>query len=220
MVTPELSVIGYPPEDLVMKPFFQREAEEAVHSLAKLTAGDKPAMLVGSCWVIGGALYNVVLLLDGGEIADIIKKYQLPNYGVFDEKRVFKAAKAPQDPIEFRGYKLGVMVCEDMWFAESAAHAKVMGADILLVPTCSPIEADKHSERLKNARSRVAETVLPLVFLNQMSGQDELVFEGASYVLDSSGATQVQMKAWAEHELMTVWQKSDAGCACITVPLR
>lgn len=216
MVTPELSVIGYPPEDLVMKPFFQREAEKAVHDLAKLTAGDKPAMLVGSCWVMHDELYNVVLLLDGGEIKDIIIKYQLPNYGVFDEKRVFKAARAPQDPIEFRGLKLGVMVCEDMWFAESAAHAKVMGADLLLVPTCSPFAEDKHSERLDHARRRVNETGLPLVFVNQLGGQDELVFEGASYVLDKNGAMQLQMKAWSEDEFMTTWRKSDGGCECIT----
>ncbi len=217
MVTPELSVIGYPPEDLVMKPFFQREAEKAVHALAKLTAGEgSPAMLVGSCWVIDGALYNVVLLLDGGEITATIIKYQLPNYGVFDEKRVFKAATTLQDPIDFRGLKLGVMICEDMWFAESAAHAKVKGADMLLVPTCSPYESDKHNERLKHAKNRVLETGLPLVFVNQMSGQDELVFEGASYVLDQSGAVEVQMKAWSEQEYLTKWQKGPEGCRCIT----
>ncbi len=215
MVTPELSVIGYPPEDLVMKPFFQREALSAVEGLAKLTLGDKPAMLVGSCWVLDGELYNVVLLLDGGEIIDIVVKFQLPNYGVFDEKRVFKAAESPQDPIDFRGMKLGVMVCEDMWFADSAAHAKAMGADVLVVPTCSPFQADKHRERLEQSKARVAETGLPLIFINQISGQDELVFEGASYVLDKNGAMQLQMKAWSEDEYLTTWQKSDGGCACI-----
>ena len=216
MVTPELSVIGYPPEDLVMKPFFQRQAKKAVEGLAKLTQGGKPAMLVGSCWVIDGELYNVVLLLDGGEIKDIIIKYQLPNYGVFDEMRVFKAADSPQDPIEFRGLKLGVMVCEDMWFADSAAHAKARGADVLIVPTCSPFEIDKHSERLDHAKRRVAETGLPLMFVNQISGQDELVFEGASYVLNEDGAMLLQMKAWTEHEYLTSWVKSPNGWKCET----
>lgn len=216
MVTPELSVIGYPPEDLVMKPFFQREAMKAVEGLAGLTVGDKPAMLVGSCWVIDGELYNVVLLLDGGEIKDIIIKYQLPNYGVFDEKRVFKAAGSPQDPIEFRGIKLGVMVCEDMWFADSAAHAKAMGADVLVVPTCSPFELDKHSERLDHAKRRVTETGLPLMFVNQICGQDELVFEGASYVLDKSGAVQLQLKAWAEQDMLTTWLSQEQSWKCTT----
>lgn len=216
MVTPELSVIGYPPEDLVMKPFFQREAMAAVEALALLTKGDAPAMIVGSCWVDGDRLYNVALLLDDGEIQRGIKKYQLPNYGVFDEVRVFEPAEELQDPIEFKGVKLGIMVCEDMWFPDSAAHAAAKGADILLVPTCSPFEADKHSERLHHARSRVSETGLPLVFINQISGQDELVFEGASYVMDASGDVQSQMKAWEEDEYLSSWRKTKAGWQCET----
>ena len=117
VVFPELCVVGYPPEDLVLRPSVQEACEAAVHGLAALTADGGPALLVGSPWRDGGKLYNAALLLDGGAIAAIRFKHELPNYGVFDEKRVFSAGPLP-GPVPFRGVRLGVMVCEDMWLPD------------------------------------------------------------------------------------------------------
>lgn len=216
VLTPELSLTGYPLEDLVLKPFFVRRAMEMVETLAALTKGTgKPGLIVGAPWYEGKALHNAVFLLEDGEIKAIRFKRELPNYGVFDEKRVF----APGDttaPIEFRGVSLGVLICEDMWFPNCAETLKAQGAEILLVPTCSPFELDKHPERKVHARNRVDETGLPLVFCNEICGQDELVFEGASFVMNANGDVPVQMDAWVEQELMTVWNRTGDIFECVT----
>lgn len=198
MITPELSLIGYPAEDLVLKPSLETACRAALDDLAALTVGEgKPGMIVGMPFREDGKLYNASILLDDGLIKDVRFKHDLPNYGVFDEKRVFTAGPPPK-PMDFRGIKLGTMICEDMWFPASTKCLAENGADILLVPTCSPFEADKHPERMVHAMARVHETGLPLVFCNQMSGQDEVVFEGASFVLNGDGSQPVQMAAWQE----------------------
>jgi len=209
VVTPELSIVGYPPEDLVLKPFFIRRVEAAVGRLVEATAGDgKPGLIVGVPWWDGDILRNASLLLEKGEIKAVRYKNKLPNYGVFDEKRVFTEAPPPL-PMDFRGFKLGVMVCEDMWFPDAAKNLAENGADILLVPTCSPYDYRKMDERLMVARERVSETSLPLVFCNQIGGQDELVFEGASFVLQANGDLANQMTAWSEDCLLTKWVPED-----------
>ena len=119
MVCSELVVSGYPPEDLVLKPFFLDQVERGVRALAAATADGGPALLVGAPWRSEGTAYNAALLLDGGAVAAVRQKYDLPNYGVFDEKRVFKAGPLP-GPVNFRGVRLGIMVCEDMWTSEVA----------------------------------------------------------------------------------------------------
>ncbi|TNE60666.1 MAG: NAD+ synthase [Alphaproteobacteria bacterium] len=216
VLTPELSVSGYPPEDLVLKPYFVRTVAQAIEALADITSDDgAPGLIVGAPWVQEGRLYNAALLLDGGRIAAVRLKHELPNYGVFDEKRVFDAGPLPQ-PIEFRGVKLGVMICEDMWFPSVANHLADRGAEILLVPTCSPYEQDKAPERQKHARARVKDTGLPLVFCNQVCGQDELVFDGASYVMAADGKVPVQMDAWREQGLLTRWSRGDDWFVCDT----
>ncbi|NVJ98117.1 MAG: NAD+ synthase [Alphaproteobacteria bacterium] len=216
VLTPELSVSGYPLEDLVLKPFFVRSAMRAVEDLANLTMGEgNPGLIVGSPWFDGDTLHNAVFLLEGGEIADIRYKHDLPNYGVFDEKRVF-AAGALAGPMDFRGFKLGVMICEDMWYPAVTGSLKAQGADILLVPTCSPFELDKHPERQVHARNRVDEAGLPLVFCNQICGQDELVFEGGSFVMAADGNVPVQMDFWKENELLTNWRREGTALVCET----
>ncbi len=216
VLTPELSVTGYPLEDLVLKPDFVRSAMKAVESLAEITGGaNSPGLMVGSPWKAGEQLFNAVLLLEDGEITEIRFKHNLPNYGVFDEKRVFDQGPLPQ-PMPFRGFSLGVMICEDMWYPEVSASLASHQADILLVLTCSPFELEKHGERQVNARLRVAENGLPLVFCNQICGQDELVFDGASYVLGADGQTAVQLAAWEEAEQLTVWTRTSAGLICET----
>ncbi|MEX0298774.1 MAG: NAD+ synthase [Kordiimonas sp.] len=216
VLTPELSIAGYPLEDLVLKAGFVKEAMAAAEALAEITSGeDEPGLIVGCPWQEDGKLYNASLLLDDGEIKEVRFKHDLPNYGVFDEKRVFDAGPAPL-PMSFRGFSLGVMVCEDMWFEACAASLKAAGANILLVPTCSPYEDEKHDERQAHAAARVGQSGLPLVFCNQMSGQDELVFDGASFIMDADGSVPVQMVEWAESELLTDWQNTSGKLICQT----
>ncbi|WP_417451699.1 NAD+ synthase [Kordiimonas sp.] len=211
VLTPELSLTGYPLEDLVLKPFFVRMAREVLEDLAAVTKGaGKPGLIVGAPWYAGKALHNAIFLLEDGAVKAVRYKQELPNYGVFDEKRVFVPGSAPE-VIDFRGHKLGVLICEDMWFPGVAGALKAQGAEILLVPTCSPFELDKHPERQVHARNRIDETGLALVFCNEICGQDELVFDGASFVMNPDGNVPVQMDAWREAELLTVWQGAGTG---------
>ena len=186
MVCPELVVTGYPPEDLVLKPFFLDVVEQAVRDLAAETADGGPALLVGAPWRDGGRCYNAALLLDGGTVAATRFKVDLPNYGVFDEKRVFVPGPLP-GPINVRGVRLGVPICEDMWSADVIETLAESGAEILVVPNGSPFEVGKHDQRVQLAVQRVTESGLPLLYVNQVGGQDELVFDGQSFALDARG---------------------------------
>lgn len=197
LMTSELYLCAYPPEDLVLKPSFQDNLRASVEELAAETADGGPAILLGTPWREEGKLYNAVLLLDGGLITAKIFKHDLPNYGPFDEKRVFAAAPLPE-PVLFRGVKLGVLICEDMWTPDAAARLNEQGADILLIPNGSPFEVGKTEKRHNLAADRVEETGLPLVYLNQVGGQDELVFDGASFVLNGKGELIAGLRAWEE----------------------
>src|ERR1700751_526146 len=182
VVFPELFISGYPPEDLVLKPAFQTACRLAVEALARETASAGPALLLGSPWLEGGKLYNAVALLDGGSIAALRYKVDLPNYGVFDEKRVFVPGPMP-GPIVFNGVRIGIPICEDIWGAEVVECVAEPGGEFLLTPNGSPYWRDKTARRLNIAVSRVVEAGLPLVYLNQLGGQDGLVFYGAPFVL-------------------------------------
>ncbi len=212
VVCGELAVAGYPPEDLVLKGSFQDHIESAVSTLAKDTADGGPALLVGAPWRQGGGLYNAAILLDRGGIAGIRLKHALPNYGVFDEKRVFAAGPLP-DPIPFRGARLGVMVCEDMWGPHVTRHLRERGADILVVLNGSPFEIDKTGVRYELAAGRVAESGIPLVYVNLVGGQDELVFDGASFVLDGQGRLCDRAPAWRASVTATRWRSTSRGLA-------
>ncbi len=210
VVCTELVLIGYPPEDLVLKPALQDRAEEAIAALAERTGDGGPAMLVGAPLREDGKLYNALYLLAEGRIAATRAKHDLPNYGVFDEKRVF-AAGPPPGPIAFRGVRLGVIVCEDMWTGEVTECLEESGAEILVVSNASPFEIDKPDSRLNFAVARVTESGLPLVYVNQVGGQDELVFDGASFVLDSGRELRAQAVSWREQVLLTRWRRGDDG---------
>ncbi|MEE8172347.1 MAG: NAD+ synthase, partial [Alphaproteobacteria bacterium] len=206
----ELVVSGYPPEDLILKPMFQAAAEAAVRELATETGDGGPAILLGAPWREEGQLYNAALLLDAGEVAARRYKYVLPNYGVFDEVRVFARGPLP-GPIAFRNLRLGVMICEDMWVDEVSECLMESGADILLVINGSPYERDKTDVRLNSAVARVTETGLPLIYLNQVGGQDELVFDGASFVLGADRSLRAQAAMFAEDMLITRWSAGGDG---------
>ena len=206
----ELFITAYPPEDLVLKPALQDDARAAVEELARDTADGGPAVLIGAPWNEAGKLTNAMLLLDGGKVAGITRKVDLPNYGVFDEKRVFVPGPPPA-PLSARGVKLGVPICEDIWQPGVCAGLRDGGAEILAVPNGSPFEAGKEDVRLELARSRVHETGLPLIYLNQLGGQDELVFDGASFVLNSDGAVALALPGWEEKLVISEWVREGRG---------
>ncbi|HKQ45807.1 MAG TPA: NAD+ synthase [Rhizomicrobium sp.] len=210
----ELFIVGYSPEDLVLKPALQEDARAAVEELARDTQDGGPAILMGAPWVEDGKLYNAMLLLDGGKVADKSFKADLPNYGVFDEKRVFAAGPAPR-PLRVRGVPLGVPICEDIWKQEVCAALATSGAEILCVPNGSPFEAGKEDVRLALAASRVKETGLPLIYLNQLGGQDEVVYDGASFVLNADGRIVLALPGWEERVTLSEWQRgADGKWAC------
>ena len=210
VVFPELSVCGYPPEDLVLKPFFLDRVQAAVAELAAATGDGGPAILIGAPWREGGKTHNAALLLDGGKVASVRFKHDLPNYGPFDEKRVFSAGPVP-GPVNFRGVRLGVMVCEDMWTPDVAETLAETGAELLIVPNGSPFEVDKQDRRLQLAIARVTETGLPLLYVNQVGGQDELVFDGMSFALDARSALVAQFPGFVEHVGLTHWTRDGGG---------
>ncbi|HEX3672976.1 MAG TPA: NAD+ synthase [Rhizomicrobium sp.] len=210
---PELYVVGYPPEDLVLKPALQDDAREAVEKFAADTADGGPAVLVGAPWVEGGKLYNACLYLDGGTVAGHTFKSDLPNYGVFDEKRVFAAGPLP-GPLNIRGLRIGVPICEDIWTPDVVECLSETGGEILLVPNGSPFEAGKEDQRLNLIVARVKESGLPLIYLNQVGGQDELVFDGASLVANADGSLAWALPAWEERIAITDWTRSEAGWVC------
>ena len=210
LVCPELSVPGYPPEDLVLKPAFVAACRTAVEALAAETADGGPALVVGSPWreeADGHARpVNAAVLLDGGQVQTHRAKHELPNYSVFDEKRVFQKGPLP-GPVNFRGVRLGLMVCEDMWTPDVSECLAESGAEILVVPNGSPYEMDKVDVRVQLAVRRVTETGLPLVYVNQVGGQDELVFDGGSFVLDAECNLQVQLAMFEPLVVTTRWER-------------
>lgn len=197
VVFPELAICGYPPEDLVLKPFFMRQVEKHVNALIAESKNFSAAALIPCPWIIGGKIRNAAHLAENGKILATIAKKHLPNYGVFDEQRIFSSAAAP-DPVEFRGTKLGIMICEDMWETDVAAHLKKEGADILIVPNASPYDSEKTDIRMDHAAARVRETGLPMIYVNQVGGQDELVFDGGSFVLNESADVILQGDTFEE----------------------
>src|SRR5947209_16633675 len=182
LLCPELQLTGYPPEDLVLKPEFVRRAMECAEALVDATAEPWRAMLIGTVIYEAGANYNAMVLAEGGRVIGRTFKHELPNYGTFDEKRIFTPGPLPQ-PLEFRGIKLGVPICEDMWLEPVCANLAELGAEFFLVPHGSPYELDKNQIRERLSRASTTSTGLPLVFLNRVGGQVELAFDGSSLIL-------------------------------------
>ncbi len=220
VVFPELFLAGYPPEDLVLKPAFQASCRAAIEALAA-ESGEGPGLLIGAPWVEDGKLHNSVLLLDGGVIAAVRHKVDLPNYGVFDEKRVFTPGPLP-GPMPFRGVRLGVPICEDIWGADVVECLAETGAEILVVPNGSPYRRSVYDERDNVAVARVVESGLPLIYVNQVGGQDELVFDGGSFVLNADRYPAVQFPTFEPRMRVTRWRRLESGWRCteVAVPAR
>jgi NAD+ synthase len=219
----ELFIAGYPPEDLVLKPAFQAACRAAIEALARDTSDGGPAMLIGTPWVEDGKLYNAYALLAGGRIDAIRFKVNLPNYGVFDEKRVFASGPVP-GPVSFRGVRLGLPICEDTWtdwgdYENVVECLAETGAELLLVPNGSPYWRDKIDVRLNVSVARVTEAALPLIYVNQVGGQDELVFDGASFALNADRSVAFQLPAFREMVVTTHWSRIDDGWRCAPGPI-
>lgn len=211
LVLPELYIVGYTPEDLVLKPAVQRDCRRAVEQLAAETADGGPAVLIGTPWLDDdGALRNAVALLDGGAVAALRFKADLPNYSVFDEKRVFAPGPLPQ-PVTFRGIRLGLPVCEDIWKPEVVEHLSETGAEMLVVINGSPYRWTVTGERLDIATARVVESGLPMIYLNTVGGQDELVFDGASFGLNPDRELACRLPAFRETMALVTLAEGEDG---------
>ncbi len=217
LVLSELFVAGYPPEDLVLKPAFQDACRVAVEALARDTADGGPGLIVGSPWPEGGRVYNAVALLDGGRIEGLRFKVELPNYGVFDELRVFAAGPLP-GPVGFRGMRLGLPICEDIWFEQVSECLAETGAEMLIVPNGSPYAQGKEGVRQQVALARVVETGLPLIYVNQCGGQDELVFDGGSFGLHADRSLAFQMAQFEPGMAVTTWKMDGGAWRCVEGP--
>ena len=191
LVLPELFILGYPAEDLVLKASAVELSMAAIETLAAETKS-APAVLIGSPWAADGKLHNSALLLHDGAIAHRYDKRELPNYGVFDEVRVFDPGTGPARAIDFNGVRIGIAICEDIWFERVPQDLKDDGAQVLIVPNASPWRRTVQVER-HTTFSSWRKNGLPYLFVNQVGGQDELVFDGSSYAVDIDGT---------EHQLL------------------
>jgi len=216
VVFSELVLVGYPPEDLVLRPSFVQAAAAALRELQHETAAGGPGLVVTLPWAQDGHVFNAVALVADGR-AELRFKRELPNYGVFDEKRVFTPGPLP-DPVDFRGARLGLPVCEDVWYPECAAHLAAAGAQLLLVPNGSPFEVEKFHQRLELARERVTESGLALAYVNQVGGQDELVFDGGSFVMNPGGTLAHVLPCWSEALVLTSWDCHNGRYAAMGSP--
>ena len=223
LALPELFLSGYPPEDLVLRPAFQAACRAKIEELARETADGGPALLIGTPWLEEGKLYNAYCLLDRGVIAAVRQKVNLPNYGVFDERRLF-AAGPPPGPVNFRGVRLGLPICEDIW-TEWGDYEDVVeclcetGAELMIVPNGSPYSRDKDELRLNIAVARVTESGVPLIYVNQIGGQDELVFDGASFALHADHTLAFQLPAFREIVKTVQWERAGNSWRCVDGPV-
>ena len=223
LALPELFLSGYPPEDLVLKPAFQAACRAKIEELARETADGGPALLIGTPWLEEGKLYNAYCLLDRGVIAAVRLKVNLPNYGVFDERRLF-AAGPPPGPVNFRGVRLGLPICEDIWtewgdYEDVVECLAETGAELVIVPNGSPYSRDKEELRLNIAVARVTESGVPLIYVNQIGGQDELVFDGASFALHADRTLAFQLPAFREIVKTVQWERAGNSWRCVNGPV-
>ncbi|MBN9242727.1 MAG: NAD+ synthase [Mesorhizobium sp.] len=211
----ELFLAGYPPEDLVLKPAFLKACEKAAEDFARDTADGGPGFIVGTPLKRKSGTHNSVVVADGGKIVAECYKVDLPNYGEFDEKRVFQAGPEISGPVNFRGVRIGIPICEDIWgdlgVCETLAES---GAEMLLVPNGSPYYRGKQDVRQQVVLKQVIETGLPLVWANQLGGQDELVFDGASFGINADKSLAFQMSQFEEAVDVVTWKRTADGWVC------
>jgi NAD+ synthase (glutamine-hydrolysing) len=197
VVFPELAISGYPPEDLLFHRGFRHQVEDALLRLRDATATAGVAIAVGYPEYSGAQIFNSFAFLEGGAVQANHRKSCLPNYRVFDEKRYFEAGAQPT-VVPYRGVRLGLLICEDVWEPEPSQLAASQGAELLLVTNASPFEARKQPARERVLRERVRDVGLAAVYVNLVGGQDELVFDGNSFALDAAGELAFRAPPFAE----------------------
>ena len=218
LVLPEQFIIGYPAEDLVLKPSAVEDCKKLAIKFAKLTQGG-PAVVFNLPWLgqgeslEKGKLFNAVLFMQDGQISDVRAKHHLPNYGVFDEARIFTKGVLPE-PIIYKGVKIGLPICEDLWQPGVASHLADRGAEILISPNGSPWRRTALSERVEAIGGKVFNEGLPLVYVNQIGGQDELVFDGSSFSMAADGTIVQALKSFVEDYDLATWEKTAKGWVC------
>ena len=212
VVFSELFLVGYPPEDLVLRPALVQVAASWLEELVHDSAAGGPGVVVGLPWRNGNALHNAVALVADGH-AEVRYKHELPNYGVFDEKRVFDPGPMPE-PVDFRGTRVGLPICEDVWFPAVASHLAGQGAELLIVPNGSPFEVDKSEQRFHLIAQRIRECGLPLIYVNQVGGQDELVFDGGSFVVNANARLAQVLPFWKDSIALTGWVRTGTSWHC------
>ena len=212
VVFPELCLSGYPPEDLVQKPLFLAAVHAEIDRLSAESKTIKTGLLLGSPWRDEDKVYNAAVLMDHGSV-HARKKYDLPNYDVFDEKRVFEAGALP-GPIDFRGIRIGVPVCEDVWTPDVLECLEETGAELIISLNGSPYEQGRYDTRIQIVLNRIRESGLPILYVNQVGGQDELVFDGASFVINADYSMPIQLPGFAEALTLTEWSRCDDGWVC------
>ena len=200
IVVPELYVTGYPIDDLVLRNDFLELVENEINSLAKMTNDGKAAIILGAPRKEKNSIRNSVFVLDDGKIISFRDKHNLPNSGVFDEQRIFSPG-ALSGPVKIRNVLIGLPICEDIWTENVIECLCETGAEIILSINASPYSLKKHDQRMSVAVSRVIESKIPLIYLNRVGGQDELVFDGASFCLSHEGKLSVQLKDFQEEIL-------------------
>ncbi|MDB5562802.1 MAG: synthetase [Hyphomicrobiales bacterium] len=211
----ELFLTGYFPEDLLLKPQFIADAMRAARDLASSTAGCDVSLLIPTVWREGRTLYNAVLLAEHGEIVATRFKRELPNDDVFYEKRYFTPGPLAE-PMTIKGVSIGVPICEDIWHEDVCAHLVDNGARILLCPNGSPYWRDKQHVRMSLALARVREDNVPLLYLNQVGGQDELVYDGGSFGVEPGDRVVFQGKSFESDFIVSDWQRTPDGWRCVS----
>jgi NAD+ synthase len=219
LVLTELFISGYPPEDLVLRPAFIAACQKAIEALAGDTADGGPAVVIGAPWEEGGRLHNAALFLDRGRIAAVRHKVELPNYGVFDEGRVFRAGPPPA-PVEFRGIRIGLPICEDLWSEQFCRNIAGAGAELLISIHGSPYWRGKLEQRLSIAQTATLAAGCPVIYANMVGGQDELAFDGGSFGVDWRGEIAFQLDRFAERtEMVSLGRGDDGGIVLDAGPI-
>ena len=213
IVVPELYVTGYPIDDLVLRNDFLELVENEIYNLSKLTNDGKAAIILGAPRKEKNTIRNSVFVLDNGEIISFRDKHNLPNSGVFDEQRIFSPG-ALSGPVKVRDVLIGLPICEDIWTETVIECLCETGAEIILSINASPYSVKKNDQRMSVAVSRVIESKIPLIYLNRVGGQDELVFDGASFCLSHEGKLSVQLKDFQEEVLEINLTKLDKNWIC------
>jgi NAD+ synthase len=213
VITSELVLAGYFPEDLVLKPAFQRQCFEAVEALRADTKDGGPALFVTTPWREDDKLYNAIIALDKGEIVGKRFKVDLPNYGVFDDKRVFAPGPMP-GPLVYNGVRIGVPICEDVWTPDIVECISETGGEILLVPNGSPFEVGKTDVRVQHGVKRVVESGLPLAYVNQVGGQDEVIYDGGSFVIGADRQLKAKLASFREEVATVEFRRGQKGWEC------